>query len=292
MTACGTQVGDTEAGIHVGDGPLENNHCEGVVDPGTRSPAALRDHVYAVPSRLRSFSVTTAEGTSDRPTGEPLIGTFKGGRQLKLELDTRFFVNTRTDDDACEFYRNVCRKHECWTDDGWVAMLNETIYTPLRTTINEVGPDYDANKVRYEKRSKDLFVEAVAEGFADNQEELLDRKDYFCGKGYDREKKSTGCPPISLQLVDAKFVCRDEEDPTNCLEDIPNQRELAIQQENLATDQEAAAIAQRRVADAKNTPAGVQQRQLDIQEACANNEGCTLIINGSSTDVGASVPTG
>lgn len=291
FAACGQQVGDTEAGIHIGDGPFENNHCEGVVDPGTRSPANFADAVHTVPSRLRSFSVTSAEGTSDRPTGEPLILTAKGGKQLQIELDTRFYANTRTDDDACEFYRNVCAKHHCWEDDGWVAMLNETFYTPLRTTINEVGPDFEAQALRYNNETKREFVRAVADGFADNQEELLGKGTYFCGQGYDREDKSTGCPSISVQLVDIRFVC-DSESNEVCLEDIPNQRELAQQQEALAVDQAAAARAQQDVADAKNTPAQVQQRQLDIQEACANNDNCTLIINGSDTNVGASVPTG
>lgn len=291
LAACGSQVGDTEAGIHIGDGPIENNHCEGVVDPGSRAPANFFDVTQTVPSNLRSFSVTSAEGTSDRPTGEPLIGTFDEGRQLRLEMDTRFFANTRTDEDACDFYRNVCRKHECWTDEGWLKMLNETFYTPLKTTINEVGPDHNANEVRYEKDAKDAFVEDVASGFADNQEELLGKGTYFCGGEYDREDEDTGCPAISIQLVDAKFVCRDEEDPTNCLEDIPNQRELARQQESLAADQAEAARAQQAVADAKNTPAQVEQRRLDIEEKCAEN-GCVMITNGSGTNVGVSVPTG
>lgn len=270
------EVGEDQIGIRYTSGSSDGRHCEKVVQPGDVEWTG-NDEIIKIPAALRSYIVSNDENVGDRPQGDALVFSTKGeegqgGPELTMEVETRFFVNTR-DEIACEFFLNVCKKYDCDTDDGWAKMLEENFRVPMQSVVNEIGLEYDSEALRYNNDTKTAFATRFAEEFASNLKDLLGRDDYFCGTGYKRSGKS--CPPIAMVVTSVRYVDPD-------LEDIPNQRRLAVEQAQLAEEQRAAAVAAQTVFDKQVTEEYVQKRNLDIALACARNPNpgaCTLILN-------------
>lgn len=280
------EVGEDQIGIRYTAGSSDGRHCEKVVEPGDVEWTG-NDEIFKINANLRSYIVSNDKEVGDRPQGDELIFSTKGpegqgGPQVGMEVETRFFVNTRTKQLACDFFLNVCKKYDggnsCSTDKGWSEMLEENFRVPMQSVVNEIGVEYDSDKLRYDNDTKVAFATRFAEEFANNLETLLGRDDYFCGPGYKRDEK--GCPPIAMVVTSVRYIDED-------LEDIPNQRRLAVEQAQLAEEQRTAAVAAQSVFDKQVTAEYVAKRNLDIALACARNPNpgaCTLILNQNGAE--------
>lgn len=287
---CATQVGQDKVGIHYTQGPIEGDHCENIVEPG-HGETVIDDIIVMIPANLRSYIVSNDENVGDRAGGDALVFPTKGteneprGPEVSVELEARFFVNTRSKGVACAFYLDVCKKYDCDTDSGWDKMLDENFRVPMQTVVNEIGPQFDAEKLQVDPATKDRFADQFGEEFASNLKRLLGRDDFFCGSGYrrsvDDEKNPHYCPPVSLNLTSVRYTSED-------LRGIPDQRRLAEEQVDLAEQQRAAAQAQQSVLEKQVTPQYVEDKRLDAMLACARNENpgaCVLVM--TSGDGGA-----
>lgn len=272
------KVDEAHVGVRYTDGPIEGRKWEKIVEPGG-SEWVFNDHVYQLPARQVTYIADADEGAD---TG-PLELTAKGGEAMHIELAVRFFLNTRAEAFR-PFFLEICQKHDCWTDDGWVTLMNETFGNPMRAVVSDIGLEYDAEELRYDNGVRDDFAARFAERFVKGQERLIGRGDYFCGPGYKR-KESKSCPPLSVEVTSVRFA-----DPER--ESIREKEELAIEQEDLAVQEEKTARARQKVNEAKATPEYLELQKAEAMVACAQNpQGCQLTVivssDGRTVDVTA-----
>lgn len=280
------KVDEAHVGVKYTDGPIEGKKWDGVVEPGG-SHTVANDHVYQLPARQVTYIAgSNSDGQQCAECERPALTlTAKGGERMDIELAVRFFLNTRTTP-LRPFFLEICQKHNCWSDDGWIRMLNETFGNPMEAVVNDVGLDFDAEQLRYDNKVKDEFAAAFASTFVESQKRLIGHGDYFCGPGYDRKDKES-CPGLSVEVTGVEFHNTEREG-------IREAQELSVKQAALASQQEATAVAQQRVNAAKATNQYLALQQAEAMLACAKNpQGCNLtVIVGDDGDVGVSVPTG
>lgn len=283
---CSVQkVDEAHVGVKYTDGPIEGKKWDGVVQPGG-SHTVVNDHVYQLPARQVTYIAgSNADGEKcaecDR---RALTLTAKGGERMDIELAVRFFLNTRSGT-LKPFFLEICQKHDCWNDEGWTKMLNETFGNPMEAVVNDVGLNFEAEQLRYNNEVKDEFASTFATTFVESQKRLIGHGDYFCGPGYDREDDES-CPQLSVEVTGVVF-----HDPER--EGIREAQELAVEQEQLAVQQEATAVAQQRVNQAKATDEYLALQQAEAMLACAENpQGCNLTVIVGDEGVSVAVPTG
>jgi hypothetical protein len=286
LTACSVEkVDEAHVGVGYTDGPIEGKHWDGVLEPGSER-TVVNDHVYMLPATQRSYIVSESE-TGDRATGDVLNVTARGGSQLKVELEVRFFLNTR-ERTLKPFFLEVCQKYDCWTDSGWDEMLDENFRIPMEAVANTVGLEFRPEDLRYDTATRRQFGHDFAAQFIAHQQDLIGHSDYFCGPGYDRDADHDdpdhGCPPISVSVTSVRYA--DAE-----LEQIPNERQLAQEQEQLAAEQAAAARAQQQVRREQATPENLAIMDRENVRRCAESDGCTLIVGQDQVGV-AIAPNG
>jgi regulator of protease activity HflC (stomatin/prohibitin superfamily) len=282
LGACSVErVNESEVGIHYSDGPIEGQRVEDIVEPGG-SATVFDDTVYRLPARQVTWIASGGEN-ADAP---PLGVTAEGGEHLQVGVSIRFFLNTR-EDALKRFFVELCDKHDCWNDEGWVAMLQETFGTPLRAVASDLGLSYEAEELRYNTDIRDQFASQLADRFVSEAGRLIGRDDYFCGPGYrrgaDPDSREHGCPTLSVEVLGVTFENAEREN-------IREAQELAAEQEALAAQQAATARAQQETVRAQATPEWVRQQQAQAMRECAANPECQLTVVVSGNDVGVSVP--
>lgn len=273
------RVDEAHVGVRYTDGEIEGQKFDKVVAPGG-AEWVFNDHVYKLPAR----QVTYISGSQEGADAPPLVLTAKNGEKMNVELTVRFFLNSR-EEALKPFFLEICQKHDCWEDEGWITMLNETFGNPQQAVINDIGLDYDAEELRYNNAVKDDFADTFASTFVTSLGRLVGRDDYFCGPGYDREDESS-CPGLSVEVNSVTYANTD-------LEGFREAAEVAEGKVELSVQEEAAAAAQARVDAARATPEALALQEARAILLCAENpEGCSLSVTRieGGNDVGVSVP--
>lgn len=296
VAGCSAQkVDEAHVGVRYTDGMFDGKKFEKVVQPGG-TEWTFNDNVYQLPAGQRSYIVSSKADVGDRAGNDFLVITTKDGTRLRIELNTRFFLNIR-EEPLKDFFLKICQKYDCWNDTpekpGWDKMLAENFRVPLETVSSTIGFKYEGSALRYSAELWDQFGTEFAKAFTDEQVKILGRGDYFCGPGYAWDKPDTGCPPLPVSITSVRFD-NDE------LESIPDQRKQAVEKKALAKEQEAAEVARAGVQVAyanalkgAATPEVIALQQAEAMKKCAENpQGCTLIINQGSRDATVAVSPG
>lgn len=282
------RVDEAHVGVGYTQGPIEGEKFDGVIEPGG-SRTVFDDKVYKLPARQITYiagNKANGERCDECDRGSFQF-TAKGGVQMNLDLATRSFLNRR-EAALKPFFLEICQKHDCWTDEGWVKMLNETFGNPLEAVVKDVGLEFDAEQLRYNNETKDAFARRIGEEFVESQDRLIGRGDYFCGPGYrfkETNKKADGfCPDPSVEVTSISFANPDREQ-------VHEREELAKAQEALAQQELKTAQAQQATNAAKATPQNLDLMERQAMLDCARNPECQLtIIVGASGEV--TVPAG
>jgi hypothetical protein len=278
LGACSVErVNESEVGIHYTQGPIEGEKFDHVIEPGGSS-TVVDDVVYRLPARQVTY-ISAAGEESDAP---PLSLTAQGGERLQVSLAVRFFLNSR-EEALRPFFLEICQKHDCWEDEGWLRMLRETFGNPMQAVVNDLGLEYEAEQLRYNNEVRDQFSAAFAERFVDQLERLVGRGDFFCGPGYDRDEEE--CPALSVEISSVHYENAE-------LEGIREQQELAVQEEALAAQTARTARAEQEAVAAQATPEWERQQQTQAMRECAQNPECQLTVILGGGDVGVTVPAG
>lgn len=282
LGACSVKkVDEAHVGVKYTDGPMEGQRWDGVVEPGG-SHTVVNDHVYLLPARQVTYIVGSDGAERCAECDAPALWlTTADGEAMEIELAVRFFLNTR-EDVLRRFFQEICQKHDCWTDEGWIAMLNETFGNPMQAVVSDLGLEYQGDDLRYDNAVRDEFASQFGENFVDSLERLVGRGDYFCGPGYNRNEED--CPALSVEVTSVKFRNAERES-------VREREELAVREAELAAQEERTAAAQARVDAAQATPEHIRLAEVEAMLACAQNPECQLtVITGSEGDLEVTVP--
>lgn len=272
------RVNESQIGIVYTHGPIEGDRFLKVLPPGS-SQTVIDDEVYRLPARQITFVTGNDDKDPNLPCPEcdrrAIRFTAKGGVSMLLDLTTRSFLNYRTNA-MKPFFNEICQKHDCWTDKGWVVMLNQTFGKPLEDVVKDVGLTYDPEKLRYDAETKTAFAKQVAREFVGYQKRVLSRGDFFCGQGYDADEKDpkaeSYCPDIASSVTDVVFA-----DPKR--ESVHEREQLSKSEQALAKQELETAKAQQAVNAAKATPENLELIKAEAMRKCAENPGgCQLTV--------------
>lgn len=270
------KVDEAHVGVRYTDGPIDGKKFDHVVQPGG-SETVFNDHVYELPARQVTYILGSKPDGSkcdecDAPT---LRFTAKGGVDMNLDLADRFFLNSRTNA-LKPFFLEQCQKFDCWTDKGWVKMLDNVFGNPMKAVVKDIGLDFDPESLRYNAGTRDQFARKFATEFRKAQARLVGGSGrYFCGPGYDRKTTNkhakSYCPELSVEVTGVTFA-----DPER--EAVHGKEQLSKAQEQLAGQQLATAKAQQAVNSAQATSQNLALMERQAMLECAKRAGCQLTI--------------
>lgn len=167
-------------GISYGGGPIEGNHFQKIVEPGSALFFnGLFDSLYLYPSDQRSYIISdgpeSTEGAPDfvrAPTSDRV--------QVSFQVALYYKLNT---DDLRAFHEELGLRYRGYTASGWARLIRETFQPQVESAIQEEA-----------RRSTvaDLFGDAdrLAEVQGNVQERLSERLEqalgqrFFCGPSF------------------------------------------------------------------------------------------------------------
>lgn len=300
LAACGSTTADT-VGLHYGGGPIEGDHFEKIVEPGSGSQfLGPMDRIVRLPINQRdyTFCEETRKDSDDRGCDtKPIKVTALGGADVGISGGVTFELNTGSEEILLDFYNEVCRKFDCAgkggvNSDGWAEMLRVNMRGPLEDALQEEIRGYSVDA---------LYAGVPAEGEETSEEEALSTLtkvsdaiesrlketinkyaggDFFCGPGYDRSKPDE-CPNFEFVITEVT--------PSKEVREAFNKnvasRQAVIDARNRADAEIIEAQGKREAQDALagifNLPGYIEYlRALALQE-CASRDGCVLIVGDS-----------
>jgi hypothetical protein len=291
-SAC-TQTAEVQnIGLYYGHGPIEGNHFERVILPGSGAQIqGFFDTIAWLPVNQRNYIVSKVEGEGDRGGADVIRVPAKGGVNMDFEVSVYFKLNTHTDDvrnykggTLRRFYEQICKKYKCTEESGWDRMLNDNFRKIIETSMRERVFSYTvdelfANAVGESSGNEDA-IRKIQLDIASTLKENINRVlggDYFCGPTFDRDKPE--CP-------DFEFIINSAE-PTSA--SVRNSFDSVRAATNDAAAQKARAEGQAASQAASQnalTPEYLRFLEIQAMQRCAESDKCTLVVSPSgSTNV-------
>lgn len=297
-SACSTAAAVDRIGLYYGGGPIEGNHFEKVVRPG--SGAVFQgpgDSIVWLPINQRNYIVSRNAEEGDRKGDDFIRVPAKGGVDMDFEVSVYFKLNTRTDDikgfeggTLRRFYEQICKKYGCASDDGWDTMLNDNFRKLIEASMRQKAFNYTVDELyanaEGEASGKSDAIEKIQTEIAaqikDNVNTVLGGP-YFCGPTFDRSKPD--CPPFQFVINSARPADQgvigsyaDQRKSANGV--VTAQNDGKAKEARAAGDAAAARATQQSI-----TPEYVNYLQALAMRECAANPQCTLVITPPGTNV-------
>lgn len=305
LAAC-AETNATEIGLKYGQGPIEGEHFEGIVEPGSGQQFVWNDEIVTLPITQRDYTFCAdVRQDSDAPgcDAPPIRVTALGGAELAFSGGLTFELATGDPDTVRKFYEDVCRKFNCDDgDDGWAEMLRVNMRNPIEDSLQEAVRGYSVDALyagvpgEGEDIGEDEALSTLTQVSNDIEKSLKETinaftgGEFFCGPAYERSDPGT-CPDFEFVITD---VAPTSEDVRSSFDRNVASRQAVIDARNRA---EAERVAAEGVREAQEALDGLYtdaayieyQRALAMLE-CAKNVNCTLIFGGSG-DTGVNVNT-
>jgi hypothetical protein len=299
--ACASTTADT-VGLRYDDGPIEGEHFEGIVQPGSgQQLVGPFNRIIRLPINQREYTFCAQVRTKDNDNGcdaPPIVVTALGGAELAFSGGVTFELNTGDPDVLTAFYQEICRKFDCANEDGvrnkgWDEMLRVNMRGPIEDSLQEVVRGYSVDAI---------YAGVPAEGEAVTGEEALSTLtkitesmkasiketinayaggDFFCGPGYDREKPDE-CPDFEFIITEVT----PSDEVKSAFDRNVASRQAVIDAQNRAEQERVEAEGKRAAQDALAglyaDPAYRDYLRALAEQECASNPECTIVITGGN----------
>ncbi len=280
-TACAEITPPDQVGMYYLEGPSDGYQFDHCMEPGKADEVIWNNSVVWVPNGTRTWNIAKAGGDSDKPitvSAKPEVNQ-PSGVQVNIYTLTNFALNTSCDggkdSPLVQWWEKVGRRYHADTDEGWKAMLLNTVVPALETASRNAIREYNADPLVAGINLTEV-QDKIGEVFARELERLVGGK-YFCGPTFNRASKE--CPDVEVIVKDVDFS-----DPG--IQDARNQKvkalELAAAQLAEAQGKVAAAEAQKGL---YQNPAWVEvekaRMQLEAVKACSANPNCTIVVGAN-----------
>lgn len=269
--------------LHYSGGPLEGQHFEKVVAPGTSARFyGLLEDLYELPATQRNYIMSKNPGERDRRRAEFVGAPTRDNVVTEWESATYFKLNTHGPV-ARQFFEQICLKYGC-TDlspgGGWDAMLADTFRQQIVAAIQAEARRYSAEEI-YSNRDVLLTIQSgVGASLKQRVNDVLGGE-FFCGPTYTASRPAE-CPEFS-------FVIKEVTLPQDLRDQYHANRAAA-----LGVDRARSEAAQKRVeaegeaakqnalrAASELTPAQLAYMRVQAELECARRPECVLIAGNS-----------
>ena len=280
LAGCSEIAEPDKIGLYYAEGQSDGYTFDHCINPGAVDDAIWNNSVVWLPNNLRTWNIAPGSTDTDRPitvASKPEPNQ-PSGVQVNVWSQTNLMLNTTCKDKdsvVVKFWERLGRRYGADQDQGWRAMLLNTVIPALEKATRVAVREYSADALVAGTVIPELQAK-VSEQFALELKRVTG-EDYFCGPSFDR---ATGkCPPVELLVKDIDYT-----DPG--IQEARNNKQKALEQ---AAAQVAEAEGKVKAANAqgqlyKNAQwMALEQAkiQLQIAQACAASAKCTMVLDSS-----------
>lgn len=299
MGACTTLSDADEIYLYYKDGSVEGKGFQECIPPNDGGPFPIDDHVYQLPTSLRTWNIQPAGGDTSTPVtaGSRPDSNGQAGPQVHVWATIEFFLNTYCGSDnkdasspVVQFWEKTGRRYGVSDDGGfneeaWVKMLQNTLIPVLNKTVQQATRDYSADELDSDLNGAWRKVEQQMQTGDDAFNTLLKDKvggDYFCGINFDRTKAD--CPPVKVTITDVSYA-----DPQLQAARTAVRVSAETAKQRLIEAQSKVDVAKKEAEARAANPDYTRLRELEVEleiarlqaqaaEKCAANPTCTVVI--------------
>lgn len=272
--------------LHYTGGPIQGQHFEEVIPPGTRTRFyGLLEHLYELPATQRNYIMSKNPDEGDNRKAE-FVGAPAADRVVtQWESATYFKLNTRPEI-VRRFFEQICLKYRC-TDlspgGGWDRMLADTFRQQIVAAIQAEARQYASEDI-YGNRDTLLRMQAnIGSALKQRINDVLGGE-FFCGPTF--EADTHGCPEFT-------FIIKEISLPENIQAQYNANRASLLAVEKAKSD-----AAQRKVqaqgeaesqaalrAAPELTSAQIDLIRAQAQMECARRPDCVFVVGDRSSSV-------
>jgi regulator of protease activity HflC (stomatin/prohibitin superfamily) len=300
LGAC-AEVGATDVGLKYGQGPIEGEHFEEIVEPGSGQKWVWNDEIKTLPITQREYTFCAAVRQDAGANGcdaPPIRVTARGGAEIDISGGVTFELASGNPDTVKQFYEDVCRKFGCDDeDDGWAEMLRVNMRNPLEDSLQEAARRYsvDALYAGVPGEGEDIddaeaqstltkVTTDIEKGLRETINAFMGGQ-FFCGPGYERSDPDN-CPDFEFVITEVTPV---SETVKQAFDANVASRQAVIDARNRAeaarVEAEGVQEAQEALAGSFRDPAWLAYERIKAEQKCASNPNCVLIIGDDNANV-------
>lgn len=280
LAGCSEIAEPDKIGLYYAEGQSDGYAFDHCINPGAVDDALWNNSVVWLPNNLRTWNIAPSGGDTSTPitvASKPEPNQ-PSGVQVNVWSQTNLMLNTTCKDKdsvVVKFWERLGRRYNAETEEGWKAMLLNTVIPALEKATRVAVREYSADSLVAGTVIPELQGK-VSTSFAEELKRVTG-EDYFCGPSFDR---ATGkCPPVELLVKDIDYT-----DPG--IQEARNNKQKALEQ---AAAQVAEAEGKVKAANAQSQLyrnaqwMALEQAkiQLEIAKACAASAKCTMVLDSS-----------
>ena len=268
--------------LHYSGGPIQGEHFEEVVSPGTGTRFfGLLDRLYELPATQRNYIMSKHPGEGDGRRAE-YVGAPAADRVLtEWESATYFKLNTRPEV-VRRFFEEICLKYRCTDlrpDGGWDRMLADTFRQQIVAAIQEEARRYSSEDI-YANAETLLKMQAnIGSSLKERVNHALGGE-FFCGPDFRTE--TPDCPEFA-------FVIKEIRLPANVQDQYNANRASALAVEKAKSEAESQAALK---AAPELTPGQISYIRAQAELECARRPNCVLVGGAGASSIQVSAGGG
>ncbi|MBW3612069.1 MAG: SPFH domain-containing protein [Actinobacteria bacterium] len=268
--------------LHYSGGPMEGEHFQRVVPPGTNTRFyGLLDNVHELPATQLNYIMSKAPEQTGAERAEFVGAPTLDKVTLQWETATYFKLNTHGPV-VRRFFEEICLRYRC-TDlspgGGWDRMVADTVRQQVVAAIQGASRGYTSDDIYSNRETLLEIQQEIGSTLKDRLAEVLGGE-FFCGPSYDPEQP-LDCPGFT-------FLVKEVTLPQNVQDQYDINRASALAVDNSRNEAaqrkieaEGEAARQGALRDAPElTAAQLAYIYAQAQLECARRDHCVLVLGG------------
>lgn len=282
LTACAIAPPDG-VGLYYMEGSSDGYKFGQCIEPGVSGPGTWNNSVVYLPTNLRTWNIAPNGGDTNQAitvASKPEPNQ-PSGVQVNVWAQVNLMLNTNCEGGATstvvQFWEKIGRRYKADTDEGWKAMLLNTVVPALEKAVRVVVRNYSADPLVAGTNLPEIQV-AIANEFSTELARVTGGP-FFCGPEFNRASKD--CPPVQVLVKDVDYT-----DPG--IQEARNNKQKALEQASAQVAEAQGKLdAANKQAQLYDNPAWVALEkakiQLEIARACGQNPNCHMVMGADGT---------
>lgn len=278
--------------LHYSGGPIQGEHFEEVVPPGTRTHFyGLLERLYELPATQRNYIMSKDPSQGQDGRAEFVGAPASDSVVTQWESATYFKLNTRPEV-VRSFFEQICLKYDC-TDlepgGGWDRMLADTFRQQIVAAIQAEARQHTSEEIYSDPDTLPQMQSAIGSSLKQRINEVLGGE-FFCGPTFRPEVP--GCPEFT-------FVIKEISLPENIQNQYNDNRASALAVEKARTDAVQRQVQAQGEADSQAilrnapelTPGQRDYIRAQAELECSRRTDCVFLVGDGTTSVEVNTAT-
>ena len=181
-----------QIGISYGGGPIEGQHFQRVVDPGSNLFLnGFADRLYLYPVTQRNYIVSRRPDEGDVHGEDAVVAPSKDRIPVDFQVAVYFKLNTNR---LRKFHEQIGLKYSAYTESGWDRMLNDSFRQQIEFALQREARKYEVADIYANADVLTTIQREVGTVLKENVTQILG-DEYFCGPTFE---PGEACPEFTF----------------------------------------------------------------------------------------------